>query len=137
MCRYLWSKDIQNTDHYLCLAPHYSVIDVPLIEELQLEEEDMVVVNAGMEEEMTTMDPRRMLILDNVRPKGFLKDSLCMGGMGLDYEHTVLLVARLARMHAVSYSMRRETLMDMEVELPQLDNSELPIFRTSHTTFVR
>ena len=110
---------------------------MPLIEELQLEEEDMVVVNEGMEEEMTTIDPRRMLILDNVKPKGFLKDSLCMGGMGLDYEHTVLLVARLARMHAVSYSMRRETLMDVEVELPQLDNSELPIFRTSHTTFVR
>ena len=93
----MWSKDIQNTDHYLCLSPHYSVIDVPLIEELQLEEEDMVVVNEGMEEEMTTIDPRRMLILDNVRPKGFLKDSLCMGGMANDIDRRQVPLDGLAK----------------------------------------
>ena len=49
-------------------------------------------------------------------------------GEGLDYEHAVLAVSRLARLHAISYCYRKEkvkvTLVDEQEKnhLQQIDN---------------
>ena len=46
---------------------------------------------------------------------------------GLDFNHSIMAISRLARFHAVSYAMRKEKDLDMRTEYPFLQ--EDPVYR--------
>ena len=46
---------------------------------------------------------------------------------GLDFNHSIMAISRLARFHAVSYAMRKEKGLDMVKEYPFL--AEDPVYR--------
>ena len=85
----------------------------------------------------TEVDPAKILVTINVGCQGFIGDSLGRGGLWLDTEHCVLLVARLARFHAVSYVMRKEKNIDMLEEYPDLNREPATILEPGHTDTIR
>ena len=138
------SKDISDPCVYLSLPSHYSVTDLTSlmdeVEENQLDEEEEViksVADDGGTAPDEEVEPHKILITENVRTRGFRADTLIRDGSGLDYEHCVVVVAHLAKMHAVSYSMRKETNMDIVTEFPVLRREDVPILTSSHSTHVR
>ena len=83
------------------------------------------------------VDPKKILVVENVGLNGFCADNLFREGMYLDNEHCVLLVARLARFHAASYTMRKEANIKMIKEYPALIREHQNIIESGHRASLR
>jgi len=62
-----------------------------------------------------------ILVVESLGPRGY-RPASGSDGEGLDYEHAVLAVSRLARLHAISYCYRKEKQMDIVTTYPCLAN---------------
>ena len=57
-------------------------------------------------------------IIEDIRSQGYRKDILA--GRGLDYEHSILAIATIAKFHGSSYCYRKENSIDMKKLYPVL-----------------
>ena len=64
----------------------------------------------------------KMIITKNVKCSGYLR---FQDGTNLDYEHSTVALASLARFHAISYCYQKEKNGDLEVHKKVLENSSL------------
>jgi len=65
-------------------------------------------------------------MIEDMRNLGYRADVLADTGRGLDYEHSIVAIAALARFHAASYCWRRETGADLKNASSLLRDEKLP-----------
>ena len=65
-------------------------------------------------------------MIEDMRNLGYRSDVLADTGRGLDYEHSIVAIAALARFHAASYCWRRETGADLKNASSLLRDEKLP-----------
>ena len=73
----------------------------------------------------------KMIITKNMKYSGY---QALMDAKGLDYEHSVVALAALARLHAISYCYRKEKKTNLKAEYPVLERSPGPLV-TRETVF--
>ena len=76
----------------------------------------------------TTENPEytnfKMIITKNAKYSGY---RVLTDAQGLDYEHTILALATLARLHAISYCYRKDGKIDLTARYPVLDMAPCPL----------
>ena len=80
---------------------------------------------ADNDEEPIWAASSEFFILEDVTCYGFRRDPL--QGRGLDYEHSIVTIATLAKFHASSFSYRKENFSDMKKIFPVLGEPQLPV----------
>ena len=65
----------------------------------------------------------KMIITKNMKFSGY---RVLADVKGLDYEHSVLALATLARLHAISFCYRKDKKIDLTVKYPVLDTTSCP-----------
>ena len=106
-----FSCKLIDADGFLSIPEHFKIIRT-----IVLEEESS---NEGLSEKSETENSSKIFLLENVRHKGFGEDVL-HDREGLDYEHSVLSISSLGRLHAASYCYSREENIAMDEKYPQL-----------------
>ncbi len=114
MRRYLrQEKGVADPEQFLCLPMRYLT--------------DMASVRLSEEESLEGSD-RPMLVLQDLFTAGYHSaQQERLDESGLDFNHSIMAISRLARFHAVSYAMRKEKDVDFLNEYPFLRDD--PVYR--------
>ena len=106
---------IENIRRYLATKPDLVPKYLPLPEAIVCQNED--------EADNSDQDSLSFFILEDVRSLGFKND--ISSTHGLDYEHSIMAIATLAKFHATSYCYRKENVLNMRIKFPTLRNLQL------------
>ena len=107
---------IENIRRYLATKPDLVPKYLPLPEAIVCQNNDEAYDNGDQ-------GISSFFILEDVRSLGFKNDISSTNG--LDYEHSIMAIATLAKFHATSYCYRKENVCNMRIKFPTLRNLQL------------